>query len=407
MLFSMGRCLSYRGPSVAFALAVLVLVLTNFTALAADPLAPLPDVLEKSNVPVRNSGFKFPLSPDDRKALLDVQTPKADKRFLKGIREHQLLSQAALTQRRNYEQSIVQQWQRKNYRGLEEIMNIFKGNLDPYFPGGTAVLPLYYATFSEVELDNDPITSQRLFESQIAEWTRAYPRSITPHLVLARYYLGKAWKVRGEGATSSISAERMERMRDFLMEADKVCETIQEEGLPLDPYFYTLELELRLYLSESDTALGNVFQQSITADPAYYPVYQRMAKVLLPRWRGDHDDLSTFALWSITHPAKEMYNKESLYAQIAETSLSYTLSNPGDFLTYDFSWPHIKAGFYELAQEGQMTTRRLNYFCWMAVQYKDASTSKLLFEALQDNIEPTLWSPESYQKAKVWALAGG
>jgi hypothetical protein len=96
----------------------------------------------------------------------------------------------------------------------------------------------------------------------------------------------------------------------------------------------------------------------VALDPDYLPLYDSMSYVVMPRWKGDSDDLASLAYFAAAkHP--RYHNTDGLYVRLVQDVLWETARTPEEFLSYGFSWPIIKSGYIHDAKFSGLSTASL------------------------------------------------
>jgi parallel beta-helix repeat protein len=262
---------------------------------------------------------------------------------------------------------------------------------------------------------------ERTFMVRLQEWKKAYPNSLACAITEADAYCEFAWRERGSGWASTVTAQGWKGFRDYL---DKALMTIEAaEKLPeRDPHLFLVKCTVMLGLSRTSfktppilsvlewwtntkidipSPAEQAFLQGVAVEPTYYPLYYARVVPLMPRWGGSPSEMVKHAEWSAQRTAAS--EGESLYARIA----CKTLRSDGreNYLNnYRFSWKRIRQGYRDILQRFPDSKTRLNSFCLMACLHNDRKTAAELFAQIGDDWQGDVWDDEAdFQHWRTWA----
>jgi hypothetical protein len=352
------------------------------------------------------SGFEFPIipkAPAEGYPLIPNPHPptQLDAYFTTAVGDPLTRHNNSVEERKRGQQNSFDLFRYRDYNALEGNAKGYQGVFSTVWDG-TINYEAFINWLGNAALTMDQYKTAAETEKLLNTWKKTYPKSLLPYLVQAAYHQDKAWQARGGGDASTVSAQGLLVMTDELNRGMKALAEAKAKKIPLDAQYYTQKIWLENALSQPSDVIWKTFMQGIEKDPDYLPLYRRMATVLLYRWRGDSDDLRTFARWAADYPYKQELSAEKVYAVIAETVAEYIQFNVSEFKSYGFSWPLIRQGFIQ--QGYQLSSYRLSEFCWMAVLYRDAETSRFLFDMLKGTGFSAIWGQqEAFEEAKRWA----
>lgn len=294
-----------------------------------------------------------------------------------------------------------------DFQALEGVAQHYR-TVEPSFSSGSGTVSAFYESILnfymgfEHGLKEGHYYSDEPFERFISRWKKAYPHSDTAQVALAKYYYVRGWKIRGSGFVNKVKEKELQTFQEYITKAKSTLLAVEHpDSLP---EYYDTQIELSDGLPVTGGEVQEFLQEGVKHSPKYWPLYHTTIRFLLYRWFGQNGDLNRYAQWAATQP-NAPYSPLIMYARIANTTTGYT-TNAKEFLSYDFSWPHVRAGYLLLAKEGNLYPPRLRSFLWMAVLYKDKDTAKVLFKIPE--VYSDAWkSKERFLKAKQWANSAG
>lgn len=127
---------------------------------------------------------------------------------------------------------------------------------------------------------NDPA-----FEAHLNAWIARNKSDALPLLIRARYYHDIGWIKRGAEFVQKTPTANMEEFARYM---DRALADV-EGAIHLDdsnPYSFYLRLKILRGYGLSNKIL-DAFDAAIAKYPAYYPLYQTMLSVLVPKWGGN------------------------------------------------------------------------------------------------------------------------
>jgi hypothetical protein len=237
---------------------------------------------------------------------------------------------------------------------------------------------------------------------RLGAWSKEFPESTTPRIMIGNTYINYAWKARGGGWASSVGSaawklfgERLAKARLYLEAAEKLSGK--------DPELYAALLEVAVGQGWRRPEMEAAFNKGININSNYLPLYRQKARYLLPRWHGKRGDWEAFA----TEAANARGGEEGdvLYTTIA-VSQAWT---EGDqfFKNTEFSYERIKRGF-EGAVARFPSNGQTNCYAWIACIANDRETAGRLFRVIGASWEPSGWDDrQTFIRWQSWALGNG
>ena len=122
-------------------------------------------------------------------------------------------------------------------------------------------------------------------------WVQQTPKSYQAYLARAMHYYAAAWKARGGGWASNVSAQSMTNMRTLLGKADAdITKVLEFNSKSLPAYV----LRVRVYKTLGlDTT--KILKKGLQASPASYSIRESYLDSITPHWGGSYEAMSSFA----------------------------------------------------------------------------------------------------------------
>ncbi len=154
----------------------------------------------------------------------------------------------------------------------------------------------YYSTCFETRLDYDSRDNMRAVIATLAEnikntellleeWRKENPASHLPCLLLANYYINKAWESRGSDWASKVTEEGWKGFHKYLKTAHEEI-TAAYQINPADPNIASTAITVALGMGLDFGKCKAWFDRAISADPYHTTAYCNMMYYMLPKWYG-------------------------------------------------------------------------------------------------------------------------
>jgi hypothetical protein len=309
----------------------------------------------------------------------------------------------AVTDRHALRAQVIGMFNAKNYDGLEKLASELRQKKGIY-PAGRWHLDYYYEFLSVSQRDPDPEWERHL--SQLEDWVKARPNSITARLALANTMAEYGWKGRSSAWASNVTEqqwklfrERLAKAHKLLMDADKLKKKC--------PCWYGMMLNLGLGENLDRKEYDRLFNESVKREPAYLSVYMDKLTYLQPRWHGEPGEWQKFAQESADKIGGAEGDK--VYARMI-WNIEWLAGEEyaSDFHSGRLSWDRAKRGFHGLMAEYADDWGPPSEFCTLSVMAGDRQQAKELFEKLGDRVMLVIWkSPEKFKQSRDWAFGGG
>ena len=269
----------------------------------------------------------------------------------------------------------------EDYSGLEALSSDLKKkgyDIRQSFPE----LRGYYEAFLVDGKQDEKQWQDR--RKELDAWVSAFPDSLSAKLASADWYIGYAWKARGNGYASTVTAEGWSLMAERLKKADEILSALPAREVD-DPEYYYLWLTLCLGEERSKPETLRYFQKGVDLEKEFYPLYHNAAYYLLPRWYGEAGERERFmtAAADSFPPAKG----DVLYAYLARDDAHFFGS---DFYTQvQIDYDRVKRGYLSrIADNDPAKRQNESALCYLAAVKGDDETAKKLFLELDDQINP-------------------
>jgi len=258
----------------------------------------------------------------------------------------------------------------------------------------------YYNSICLFWEDYKPPLEQSMLK--LAEkWIEQKPDSVTPRIVKAKLLSGSGWRARGKGYAYTVTEQGWHAFESEHKKAWDVLASAEKLNNK-DPELYATRLDFCRALGKSRRDINDIFYKGIEVSKNYYPLYQQMGQILLPRWFGKRGELEAFACKAVDITAPD--EGESLYAVIAEVTIPYLGENVEQFLEYGFSYDRLKTAYRDLLKRCPGSNYHMNSFCLIASLYKDRKTAEELFGKIGDNWNWDVWHYQRvFDKYRNWA----
>ena len=151
------------------------------------------------------------------------------------------------------------------------------------FKNGEWALNVFYSGLSHYLLQKDgQVENWEVRLSQIREWVKARPNSVTARVALSECLVGYAFAGRGYGYANTVSEDQRRVFNERNLEAQSV---LNEFAAMRDACPQWRAASMRFHGQDwTREKFLEVFQEAIQFDPEFSMYYFRTAIVLMPRW---------------------------------------------------------------------------------------------------------------------------
>jgi len=129
--------------------------------------------------------------------------------------------------------------------------------------------------------------------AKFAEYRKQVPNSAFEPLLEAMEMHTSAWRARGWGFASSVTAEGWALFRERNAAAWELILLAKEQSSRL-PTWYELAISIGMDAGVADDVVTAIFDEGIKRFPGYYSLYFSYGRQLAPRWGGDYDTADAF-----------------------------------------------------------------------------------------------------------------
>ena len=246
---------------------------------------------------------------------------------------------------------VRESWAAEDFSGLEKLAASCRADelsiLDP-FPR----LSYFYEAIRGPGAGSDEEAARWL--ARLERWRQAHPESVTVRVALIDFYVTEAWRARGSGWAKDVPPENWKIFYERLGLAEKVLRE-PESKISADPTLAGFGVLVAMALSKDEETLKKPFDEARRTWPRYYPVYDNVARALLPRWGGKPKEVAAFAAASADKIGGP--TGDGLYAMLAAMVLE--TEGADDFPAAGFDPARFVRGLDVLAEKGEPSYRYL------------------------------------------------
>ncbi len=275
-----------------------------------------------------------------------------------------------------------------DYAGLESLVASIKAKGYRLDDTNTELSAFYRAFSLQKGAGKDRWGKRR---EDLEKWAAAVPESSAARTALADWWTDYAWEARGYGWASTVTEEGWKQMSDRLDKAEEVLTSIDANKVD-DPEYFRIWLTVALGQSWSFSQMNRYFEKGAAVAREYYPLYNSKGYFLLPKWRGDHDDLETFAADAADHFPDAQ--GDLLYAGLIQLKAQDFGDEFFDDSMADYD--RVRRGFEFGMKSNDKHTRfrALSSLCHLAARKGDNETATRLFLELGPRYNPDYFGRE-------------
>lgn len=231
-------------------------------------------------------------------------------------------------------------------------------------------------------------------------WEKELPDSRLLPVARAVLWQRLAWRARGGGTASSVSAEGMQVFRERLRMAGKVLQESEATGKE-SPIWYWAALVVAGGTGVPAPRFDALFEEAVARFPTYQPLYATRMNYLLPQWGGSYAAVDRFIADSVARTRGS--EGDSFYALLYVDIAS---KHEGDFFRdTDVSWPRMKSAFEELLVRHPDSLNK-TIFATFACRARDKETTARLLSELGNAAKLGYGSPGiSTESCRRFALS--
>jgi uncharacterized protein DUF4034 len=282
---------------------------------------------------------------------------------------------------------------------LEEIADAARSQKSR-FPGGAWKLHSFYAVVQGPGSLTATDAVWNAHMQRLQSWIDFKPDSSTPRVALAQSYLRFAWKARGSGPGSKVTADAWKHFRERVQKAEEILEQAKSVSSN-DPHWYQAMQTVALAQGWDQKRAEQLLVEANAVEPGYYYLYNSHANYLLPKWYGKAGDSEAFAQ-SIADRVGGPEG-DSIYFQLALSLNCCKAKAEAPAL----SWDRVKQGFASLEQLYGVTNFERNALAFMAVRQGDREFAQQLFARIGDNWNLRVWGSKDKFESSRSSLSQG
>ncbi len=218
-------------------------------------------------------------------------------------------------------------------------------------------------------------------------WREACPRSITPFVCIANFYLGNAWSARGSSWANEVPDSACKKFFARVRLASDALKAVEARATECLAWFPISLIAVKAQEREVGEWYA-VFERGARACPAYWNVYTVGADFHLERWSGSREQLADF-LGRAVELSSECGGK-SVAARIVWSLLDqYGDTVVGEIAEQD--WGLIRAGFGDWLHANPSASVA-NYFLFASRCVEDKGTARRLLETISTMPYHAVWN---------------
>jgi membrane associated rhomboid family serine protease len=281
----------------------------------------------------------------------------------------------------------AQQWfLNGDYQRLDSLMRESSTNAGDLPDGGSR----YEALVSGLStlFSNGPQSIDTFFQ-HTADWRRSVKDPTIADLVEAQLFSAWAWAARGGGYANAVNAQNMMLYSYRTQMAAAALDELAKRAIE-NPFWYTLSLDVGLDQGTDREQLHGIFIQGRANAPDYLPLYRRMLRILMPRWRGSYAEVDRFIneIQTQTEASRgyEWYARlYSSYARMEGDEVDLFHDTPA-------IWSEMRSGYLDLVKRYPTSDSVLNNFANFACRAQDKNEYKRLRGAVGKRFSATAWT---------------
>jgi hypothetical protein len=219
----------------------------------------------------------------------------------------------------------------------------------------------------------------------LGPWIAANPKSAGAAIATAAAWRGAAWRARGQGYASTVSAEGWQLFHERLKFALKALMD-SESYAATNPLWYLEYLQVNLGLDASMADQLTIYERGTRAFPEFFPLHFEMIVALLPQWHGSYQDEAAFVDTVAAHSPSAL--RAQTYTRLWWYTNQLTDLDVNIFRDMGASWPRMRDGFESLLKDFPNSRWNKSNFASFACVAGDTRTYARLRAELGNKIYP-------------------
>jgi hypothetical protein len=255
------------------------------------------------------------------------------------------------------------------------------------FTGGAWRLHIFYGTLSSPGAETATDAAWMAHIAKLKQWAQGSPASATPRIALAQTYLRFAWKARGHGYASTVTAEGWTMFKDRVQLARSTLE--QSAALAENSPHWYLEMQGVALAQQWDRAAFDALaERALAHEPGYYYFATSESNYLLPKWYGKPGDTERYAAAVADRIGGD--EGDAVYFQIAAMINCCNRTQAPDL-----SWPRVQRGFAAIESLYRSTNHERNVMAFLAMRGGDTTTARQLFARIGNDWSASVWKSKA------------
>jgi len=266
------------------------------------------------------------------------------------------------------------------------------------FTDGRWKLTAFYSGMSPE--DSSSLKIWLAYEAKLKNFLAQYGDvSATPHVALASFYIGKAWKYRGSGYANTVTPLGWKEWSKNIILAKDIL-TKKQSLSKKCPHWFSVMQAVALGQGWSDQDYEYLFKQAVKKEPSYYFFYFAKASFYQSRWHGSKAKLMEF----VDDAVSKTFHEEgyTLYARIywsAQREFGRNMFLPGNV-----DWNKMKEGFEFMNKKYPNSIWNRNAYAHFACIAGDKQALRTSLASIKGNINlGAWWSSQQFNLCKSWS----
>jgi hypothetical protein len=283
---------------------------------------------------------------------------------------------------------VTKAWRAGDYATMERLHTQYSDFLHQRTSSGASRMGLFIDGLTE---GGD--ATEQVLQGDIARterWAQAHPDSALGYVLHAQALMAYAGRVRGSGYANSVLPQTWVVYHDYMRRAGQYLRDHEAVASQTTSWHATM-INIGRVEGWTPEVMGRLFEDGVAKNPTDYRLYSYMEVVLLPKWRGNVQELDTFIRNASAH-APAAYGME-LYARLYSGAEEEQFQR-GLYTDSLIDWSLMKAGLQAWVLHFP-TAWNKNIFAYHACLAGDKQAAKPLFEEIAGQPEWDIWSPNA------------
>ena len=282
-----------------------------------------------------------------------------------------------LSLRNDIQMDVIKLFWRQDFKRLNKLSDDYRKN-EERTGSGLWKLTMFYRGVSGVLSTKQASPEKWKKAFGISEaWIKQYPNSSAAHLSKAMLLQKYALKFRGGGWAKDVPDEAWAIINKYNEDARQYLLSTKEISSQ-DPQWYSEMIEVLRYTSDADKMFESVLQEGMKKHPGYYDMYFSAAFYLLPVWHGSKEKMEAF----VSMVAEQTKDTEGmgLYARIY-WHVGSIVDRKTLYSDYNVNWPKMKQGMFDVAKK-YPDQWNINSFAFFSCLAQDHGATRAFFKQL-------------------------